>query len=158
MQGSPMNVIVGSHVWVEDPEEAWIDGEVLRIDGQEVEIQTTKEKMGPCSRRSPLPRRASGWQGRAPVCLGRPWQCSAGQQVLVTHTAWGPALARPGRRWHCLDMARTKPWPLSRATSPPPPPQGFALATSTGLPRLMPCQSSWKIDLGGHDLVFPWLQ
>ncbi|XAR61129.1 Myosin ATPase [Bertholletia excelsa] len=43
--GSPMNVIVGSHVWVEDPEEAWIDGEVLRIDGQEVEIQTTKEKM-----------------------------------------------------------------------------------------------------------------
>ena len=40
-----MNVIVGSHVWVEDPKEAWIDGEVLKIDGQEVQIQTTNEKM-----------------------------------------------------------------------------------------------------------------
>lgn len=41
MQGTPINIIVGSHVWVEDPEIAWIDGTVSKINGNEVEIQTT---------------------------------------------------------------------------------------------------------------------
>ncbi|KAF8017793.1 hypothetical protein BT93_H2864 [Corymbia citriodora subsp. variegata] len=42
--GTPVNIIVGSHVWVEDPEVAWIDGQVLNINGQEVEIQATNGK------------------------------------------------------------------------------------------------------------------
>ncbi|GKD16344.1 myosin-H heavy chain-like protein, partial [Tanacetum coccineum] len=35
-----VNIIVGSHVWVEDPGEAWIDGTVTKITGQEAEIET----------------------------------------------------------------------------------------------------------------------
>ncbi|KAI3447180.1 hypothetical protein Pfo_003845 [Paulownia fortunei] len=42
--GSPVNIIVGSHVWVEDPVLAWIDGQVNRIDGQDVHVQTTNGK------------------------------------------------------------------------------------------------------------------
>ncbi|KAB5552541.1 hypothetical protein DKX38_009852 [Salix brachista] len=38
------NIIVGSHVWVEDPVLAWIDGEVLRINGGEVHVQATNGK------------------------------------------------------------------------------------------------------------------
>ncbi|KAF5781989.1 putative myosin ATPase [Helianthus annuus] len=38
------NIIVGSEVWVEDPSVAWIDGEVLKINGEEVEIHTTDGK------------------------------------------------------------------------------------------------------------------
>ncbi|KAH9297946.1 hypothetical protein KI387_029628, partial [Taxus chinensis] len=38
---APVNIIVGSHVWVEDPQLAWIDGEVIKIVGQKVEVQTT---------------------------------------------------------------------------------------------------------------------
>ncbi|XP_042050999.1 myosin-17-like [Salvia splendens] len=41
---SLVNIIVGSHVWVEDPALAWIDGEVIRIDGQDVHVQTTNGK------------------------------------------------------------------------------------------------------------------
>ncbi|XP_051148594.1 myosin-17-like [Andrographis paniculata] len=41
---SPVNIIVGSHVWVEDPALAWIDGQVNRIDGQNVHVQTTNGK------------------------------------------------------------------------------------------------------------------
>nr|XP_027095305.1 myosin-9-like isoform X2 [Coffea arabica] len=37
--GTPVNIIVGSHVWVEDPSVAWIDGQVTKINGNEVEIQ-----------------------------------------------------------------------------------------------------------------------
>lgn len=39
-----VNIIVGSHVWVEDPAQAWIDGEVFRINGEEVHIHTTDGK------------------------------------------------------------------------------------------------------------------
>ncbi|KAL7253735.1 hypothetical protein ACSBR1_008144 [Camellia fascicularis] len=39
-----VNIIVGSHVWIEDPDEAWIDGQVSNINGLEVEIQTRNEK------------------------------------------------------------------------------------------------------------------
>ncbi|KAL5566910.1 hypothetical protein UlMin_030074 [Ulmus minor] len=42
--GTPVNIIVGSHVWVEDPEIAWIDGQVSKINGKEVEIQATNGK------------------------------------------------------------------------------------------------------------------
>lgn len=39
-----MNIIVGSHVWVEDPALAWTDGLVTKINGQEVEIQRSDGK------------------------------------------------------------------------------------------------------------------
>ncbi|KAL1224094.1 Myosin-5 [Cardamine amara subsp. amara] len=35
-------LIVGSHVWVEDPHLAWIYGEVTRIDGKKVHVKTSK--------------------------------------------------------------------------------------------------------------------
>ncbi|GFP79504.1 myosin-17 [Phtheirospermum japonicum] len=41
---SPVNIIVGSDVWVEDPVLAWVDGQVKRIDGQDVHVQTTNGK------------------------------------------------------------------------------------------------------------------
>ncbi|KAL3649699.1 hypothetical protein CASFOL_006102 [Castilleja foliolosa] len=37
--GTPVNIVVGSHVWVEDPRQAWIDGQVTEIKGQEADIQ-----------------------------------------------------------------------------------------------------------------------
>ncbi|OMO66175.1 IQ motif, EF-hand binding site [Corchorus olitorius] len=40
----PDNIIIGSHVWVEDPGIAWIDGEVIRINGNEVHVKTTNGK------------------------------------------------------------------------------------------------------------------
>ncbi|KAL2229130.1 UNVERIFIED_CONTAM: Myosin-17 [Sesamum indicum] len=43
-KASPVNIVVGSHVWVEDPGLAWIDGQVTRIDGQDVHVQTTNGK------------------------------------------------------------------------------------------------------------------
>ncbi|XP_031126297.1 myosin-12 isoform X2 [Ipomoea triloba] len=42
--GTPVNIIVGSHVWVEDPEIAWIDGEVTEINGADATIVTTNGK------------------------------------------------------------------------------------------------------------------
>eukprot|EP00253_Pinus_taeda_P035406 PITA_35406 len=44
MQTTPVNIVVGSPVWVGDPEVAWIDGEVIEINGQEAKIQTTNGK------------------------------------------------------------------------------------------------------------------
>ena len=44
IQGTPVNIIVGSHVWAEDPEVAWIDGEVTEIRGNDATIVTTSEK------------------------------------------------------------------------------------------------------------------
>ncbi|KAG0503503.1 hypothetical protein HPP92_003575 [Vanilla planifolia] len=41
---SPVNIVVGSHVWVEDPVLAWIDGEVLQINGHDVHVRTTSGK------------------------------------------------------------------------------------------------------------------
>ncbi|KAL3623630.1 hypothetical protein CASFOL_032446 [Castilleja foliolosa] len=41
---STVNIIVGSDVWVEDPALAWVDGQVKRIDGQDVHVQTTNGK------------------------------------------------------------------------------------------------------------------
>lgn len=39
--GTPVNIIVGSQVWVEDPEIAWIEGEVTEINGRNATIITT---------------------------------------------------------------------------------------------------------------------
>jgi hypothetical protein len=44
LQGTPVNIIVGSHVWVADPEEAWVDGQVSKINGKDAEIETTHGK------------------------------------------------------------------------------------------------------------------
>jgi hypothetical protein len=38
------NIVIGSHVWVEDKDLAWLDGEVFQIDGQKARIRTTKRK------------------------------------------------------------------------------------------------------------------
>lgn len=46
IQGTPVNIIVGSHVWAEDPEAAWIDGEVIQINGSDATIATTNGKTG----------------------------------------------------------------------------------------------------------------
>lgn len=43
-QAGPDNIIIGSHVWVEDPGLAWIDGEVIRINGNEIHVKTTHGK------------------------------------------------------------------------------------------------------------------
>ncbi|XP_048137335.1 myosin-11 isoform X2 [Rhodamnia argentea] len=42
--GTNKNIVVGSHVWVEDPTLAWVDGEVLDIKGEDAEIQTSAGK------------------------------------------------------------------------------------------------------------------
>lgn len=39
-----MNIIVGSHVWIEDPDISWVDGQVSKITGQDAEIETTNGK------------------------------------------------------------------------------------------------------------------
>uniref|UniRef100_A0A0E0AA18 Myosin motor domain-containing protein n=1 Tax=Oryza glumipatula TaxID=40148 RepID=A0A0E0AA18_9ORYZ len=44
LHGTKVNIIVGSHVWAEDPEIAWVDGEVVKIKGEEAEIQATNGK------------------------------------------------------------------------------------------------------------------
>ncbi|CAN0839277.1 XI-K [Linum grandiflorum] len=41
---TPVNIIVGSHVWVEDPEVAWVDGEAVKIEGEDVHVNTTHGK------------------------------------------------------------------------------------------------------------------
>lgn len=35
---------MGSHVWVEDPTLAWVDGQVALINGEEAEIHTSNGK------------------------------------------------------------------------------------------------------------------
>ncbi|KAF5757392.1 putative myosin, SH3, kinesin motor domain superfamily [Helianthus annuus] len=40
VSSTAVNIIVGSHVWVDDPNKAWIDGQVIKITGQEAEIET----------------------------------------------------------------------------------------------------------------------
>ncbi|CAL5052037.1 unnamed protein product [Urochloa decumbens] len=42
--GTKVNIIVGSHVWAEDPGICWVDGEVVKINGEEAEIQATNGK------------------------------------------------------------------------------------------------------------------
>ncbi|CAL4944371.1 unnamed protein product [Urochloa decumbens] len=42
--GTPVNIIVGSAVWLEDPGEAWLDGVVTEIKGRDATIATTNGK------------------------------------------------------------------------------------------------------------------
>ncbi|KAL9344476.1 hypothetical protein Peur_062151 [Populus x canadensis] len=42
--GSKENIIVGSHVWVEDHDLAWLDGKVSKITGQDAEIEASNGK------------------------------------------------------------------------------------------------------------------
>ncbi|CAL9162143.1 unnamed protein product [Musa hybrid cultivar] len=44
LSGTPVNIIIGSLVWVEDPAVAWIDGHVAKITGQNAEVQTSNGK------------------------------------------------------------------------------------------------------------------
>lgn len=44
LQAGPDNIIIGSHVWVEDPGLAWIDGEVIRVKGDEIHVKMTNGK------------------------------------------------------------------------------------------------------------------
>ncbi|KAL1547136.1 myosin-11-like [Salvia divinorum] len=44
MQAAPVNITVGSHVWAEDPDVAWIDGVVSKIKGAEVEVDASNGK------------------------------------------------------------------------------------------------------------------
>jgi hypothetical protein len=41
LQASKTRFVVGSHVWVEDPDEAWMDGLVEEINGDELVINCT---------------------------------------------------------------------------------------------------------------------
>ncbi|CAK9187637.1 unnamed protein product [Ilex paraguariensis] len=42
--GTSVNIIVGSHVWVEDPALAWVDGQVIKISGEKAEVQISNGK------------------------------------------------------------------------------------------------------------------
>lgn len=44
--GTLVNIIIGSHVWVEDPDIAWIDRQVVKITATEAKIETTNGKKG----------------------------------------------------------------------------------------------------------------
>lgn len=37
-------IAVGSHVWVEDPDESWLDGEVVEVNGDEIKVNCTSGK------------------------------------------------------------------------------------------------------------------
>uniref|UniRef100_A0A6M2F8R2 Myosin motor domain-containing protein n=1 Tax=Populus davidiana TaxID=266767 RepID=A0A6M2F8R2_9ROSI len=39
-----VNSMVGSFVWVEDPEEAWMDGEVVEVNGEEITVNCASRK------------------------------------------------------------------------------------------------------------------
>jgi len=54
--GTPVNIIVGSHVWVEDPTLAWIDGEVVSIKNNEVHVQTSNGKKVTTDRSKVFPK------------------------------------------------------------------------------------------------------
>lgn len=41
LQGNPVKFNEGCTVWVEDPEIVWIDGHVLKVNGNEVEVETS---------------------------------------------------------------------------------------------------------------------
>lgn len=43
-QVASRNVLVGSFVWVDDPDVSWIDGEVTEIKGDNIKINCTSGK------------------------------------------------------------------------------------------------------------------
>lgn len=44
-QVAAVNVEVGTQVWVEDPDVAWIDGEVIEVNGNQIKVNCTSGKM-----------------------------------------------------------------------------------------------------------------
>ncbi|CAL0310411.1 unnamed protein product [Lupinus luteus] len=44
LQAVTASPIVGSHIWVEDPDIAWIDGEVLEVNNEEIKVLCTSGK------------------------------------------------------------------------------------------------------------------
>lgn len=44
LQAAAVNLVVGSLVWVEDPDEAWLDGEVVEVNGEEIKVLCTSGK------------------------------------------------------------------------------------------------------------------
>ena len=44
LQASKGNIVLGSHVWVEDPDICWVDGEVTKSNGEEFEIKISNGK------------------------------------------------------------------------------------------------------------------
>lgn len=43
-QAATISPVVGSLVWVEDPEEAWLDGEIVEVKGEEIKVLCTSGK------------------------------------------------------------------------------------------------------------------
>lgn len=43
-QATSVTITVGSQVWVEDTDEAWIDGEVVEVKGDEIIVSCTSGK------------------------------------------------------------------------------------------------------------------
>ena len=48
LQAAQASVAVGSQVWVEDPDVAWIDGEVIKVNGDTVAAKCSNEKTVCC--------------------------------------------------------------------------------------------------------------
>ncbi|GAB2296990.1 Myosin-6 [Dionaea muscipula] len=45
VQATPVKLLMGSLVWLEDPEVAWMDGEVLEVNGQEIKVVVNASKI-----------------------------------------------------------------------------------------------------------------
>ena len=48
LQAAQASIAVGSQVWVEDPDVAWIDGEVIKVNGDTVTVKCSNEKTVCC--------------------------------------------------------------------------------------------------------------
>jgi len=48
LQAAQASIAVGSQVWVEDPDVAWIDGEVVKVNGDTVTVKCSNEKTVCC--------------------------------------------------------------------------------------------------------------
>ena len=44
VQASTLKIVVGSHIWMQDKDLAWIDGEVFRIEDRNVHVHATNGK------------------------------------------------------------------------------------------------------------------
>lgn len=44
VQAAAPKIPVGSHLWVEDPDEQWIDGDVVEVQGAELTVKCTNGK------------------------------------------------------------------------------------------------------------------
>lgn len=46
-QAPSVKVAVGSNVWVEDTDEAWIDGEVVEVNDEEIKVNCETKTVSP---------------------------------------------------------------------------------------------------------------